>query len=294
MAKRFRDTKLTHEVWYRKLSPVNKCAWNYILDMCDQVGMWAIDQEAMNFFVGAEVDLNDFLELVNKDKVRIEKIDDDKLFIIDFISFQYGKLSEQSPAHKPIFLLIEKYRLMDRLDGRLMVSLQEKEKEKEKEMEGEKEKEKRKHKNQKTEPASDATDSHTQEEIDLFTSFVEWIEKNAPKVNQMREPVSIKQFLKLRNDYPGQTGKELIHEIILAMHNNKDLLKKYESANLTIRSWINIRKKRNEETGTETSTADKLSKSIRSIREQKDRELLDSIEVECQNNKTKNELATTP
>lgn len=84
---------------------------------------------------------------------------------------------------------------------------------------------------------------YTPDEENLFSAFKTWIDKYAPKVNKMKEPLTIKQYLKLRADFPGESGRSLLQEVILAMHNKKDLLKKYESANLTLRSWINLRKR---------------------------------------------------
>lgn len=111
------------------------------------------------------------------------------------------------------------------------------------------------------------SESHTPDEAGLFNSFTGWIDKNAPKVNQMKEGITIKQFLKLRKDYPGDVGRNLIQDVLLSMHNNKDLLKKYESANLTLRSWINIRKKRNGELINNESTS-KLSNAVATIRQE--------------------------
>ena len=144
MAKRLRDTRLTREIWYRKLPPKLKCAWNFICDECDQAGMWAIDMDAMSFFVGEEIEFQDFFNSVNKDKKRLEMFGNDKVWISGFVEFQAGTLSDKSPAHKPIFHLLKKYRLLDRVLSRVSSTLQEKETEKEKEIEKEKEEEKRK------------------------------------------------------------------------------------------------------------------------------------------------------
>lgn len=85
--------------------------------------------------------------------------------------------------------------------------------------------------------------TYTQEEENLFSAFTGWITKYAPKVNKMKEPLTIKQYLKLRKDFPGENGRKMLQEVIQAMHNKKDLLNKYESANLTLRSWIKMRDK---------------------------------------------------
>lgn len=86
--------------------------------------------------------------------------------------------------------------------------------------------------------------THLSEEENLFKAFSGWIDKYAPKVNKMKEPLTIKQYLKLKTDFPGEKGRALLQEVFTAMHNHKELLKKYESANLTLRSWIKIREKK--------------------------------------------------
>jgi hypothetical protein len=85
--------------------------------------------------------------------------------------------------------------------------------------------------------------THSPDEEILFNAFSGWIEKYASKVNKMKEPLTIDQYLRLRTDFPGEKGRALLQEVILSMHNHKQLLKKYESANLTLRSWIRLRNK---------------------------------------------------
>ena len=74
---------------------------------------------------------------------------------------------------------------------------------------------------------------YAQEEIDLFKKFTDWVEVHTPRVNQLKEKITIEQYLSLKQDIP----KEIITNILKAMQNRSDLLKKYVSANLTIRNW---------------------------------------------------------
>lgn len=115
MAKRYRDSELYGEAWYRKLKPVYKCAWDFLCAKCDVAGMWSIDLDAIYFFVGEKFDLNDFLTSVNDGKKRIERYNSDKLFITGFVDFQYGRLSESCKPHVKIIELLRKYGLLDRV-----------------------------------------------------------------------------------------------------------------------------------------------------------------------------------
>jgi hypothetical protein len=119
MAKRFRDTKLSREAWYRKLKPAFKCTWDFLCDECDEAGMWSIDMDALAFFIGEEIILTEFMDAVNRDKLRLEIYNDDKIWITGFCEFQYGQLSESCVPHRKIIILLKKYGLMDRVPGRV-------------------------------------------------------------------------------------------------------------------------------------------------------------------------------
>ncbi len=71
-------------------------------------------------------------------------------------------------------------------------------------------------------------------EVKNFRKFTRWIATNAPRVAKMKEPFTISQFVKLKEDYP----LAQIQDIILAMHNYEPLLRKSRSANLTFRNWV--------------------------------------------------------
>lgn len=66
-----------------------------------------------------------------------------------------------------------------------------------------------------------------------------WINENAPSVEGMRQPLTDQQAEKLVAEL-GITTKvhgDKLREVISDMENKPDLLKKYKSANLTIRKW---------------------------------------------------------
>lgn len=141
MPKRFTDTKLGREPWFRKLSCKLKCAVRFLFDECDNAGVWVIDMESMSFFVGEDIELQDFLSKINIGKKRLEMFGPDKIFIPGFIHFQYGELTENCKPHRPIISLLKKYGLYERvLKGydKGIETLEEKEKDKEKEKEEDK------------------------------------------------------------------------------------------------------------------------------------------------------------
>ena len=105
MSKRFTDSEKFRDVWYRKLPPVLKCFWEYLLSECDSAGIIEIDFESASFHIGAEVTEND----LNKYDGRVIKLFDGKFFIPKFIEFQQGTLNPQNNAHKPIIEKLSKY-----------------------------------------------------------------------------------------------------------------------------------------------------------------------------------------
>lgn len=142
MGKRLTATEKWDKAWFRKLSPRHKALWQFLIDRCDQAGMWEIDFDSASHFINDVTDITE--EDLNVFGDRVERYSSEKLWIVDFVSFQCGELSEKSPAHKPIFKLLKKYNLLHRVLGRVSNTLQEKEIEKEEEKELEKEEEKEK------------------------------------------------------------------------------------------------------------------------------------------------------
>lgn len=109
MAKRFVDTLLHRKAWFRRLPPRLKCAWYFIIAESSCVGVWSIDIDAMTFHVGEQVSLEEFVNSFTSDKPnRIMKLDEEKLFIPGFVSYQNTNLSIACLPHKPIIIELQK------------------------------------------------------------------------------------------------------------------------------------------------------------------------------------------
>ncbi len=107
-------------------------------DECDMAGVWSIDEDAFEFYVGAPLNLDEFMEDVNNGKVRVERFGRDKIFITGFVEFQYGNLSENCKPHQKIISILKKYNLYERVCvpyTKGIDTLQEKDKEQEEEKE---------------------------------------------------------------------------------------------------------------------------------------------------------------
>jgi hypothetical protein len=107
--------------WFMNLPPKLKCLWVYLNDKCDQAGMWEINYRLASMHIGEQITEDD-ISVFGK---RVEKFGHGKIWIVDHVSFQCGTLSDKSPAHKPIFNLLKKYSLLDRVLSRVSNTLQE-------------------------------------------------------------------------------------------------------------------------------------------------------------------------
>lgn len=134
--KRFTDIEIWDKEWFMDLSPKLKCLVRYLFDKCDPSGVWNPNWKLASTHIKEPVGPEDLVGIPND---QYEILPGGKIFLPDFISFQYGFLSEKSPAHKPVFKAIEKNRLVTRVFGRLSDTLQEKDTDKEEEKEVDKE-----------------------------------------------------------------------------------------------------------------------------------------------------------
>jgi hypothetical protein len=87
MAQRFTDTQKWEDEWFTELSNDYKVIWMYLLDTCDNAGIWKQNIKLLNFSCNTDVSINSIAEIF---KGRITKIDTDKWIINKFCVFQYG------------------------------------------------------------------------------------------------------------------------------------------------------------------------------------------------------------
>jgi len=96
MGKRFTDSGMWDRPWFRKLKPAEKCAIRYILDKCDNVGVWIPDFETAEFFIGETVDWD---SLPNKVNGNVKVLDNGKWWVVDFVKFQHADLFSGSRSN---------------------------------------------------------------------------------------------------------------------------------------------------------------------------------------------------
>lgn len=150
MAKRFVDNEIWKKEWFQDLSLKHKILIKYIFENCDIAGVMEMNYRLASFLIGEKITKTD-IEEINNAKEQFYFIDNNKIYIRNYIEFQYGTLSDNCKPHKPVIEKLKKYGILERVwkgFTKGIDTLEEKEKEKEqyKEKEQEKEKEKDKEK----------------------------------------------------------------------------------------------------------------------------------------------------
>lgn len=111
MAKRFTDTDKWKKKWFRKLPVKYKALWQYLTDNCDKCGVWEVDFELAEIFIGEELNIDEIKDFFKKQYVELDG--GKRWFIIDFIEFQYGLLNPNNPAHKNVYKELLERNLID-------------------------------------------------------------------------------------------------------------------------------------------------------------------------------------
>jgi len=149
MSKRFTDTNKYKKPFIRGLQGAYKLLWDYLYHDCDHAGIWIVDFQIAQIYIGDDMPINknDALKYFNDGEIRIIEIDNNtKWFIPSFISFQYGILSEENRAHNSVIQILKKYELWNK---GLITPLQGR-KDKDKDMDKDKDKDMDKEKTWKT------------------------------------------------------------------------------------------------------------------------------------------------
>ena len=95
MAKRFTDTNKYKKPFIRGLQGAYKLLWDYLYHDCDHAGIWIVDFDIAQIYVGKDMPINkdDALKYFNTDEQRIIEIcKGKKWFIPGFIDFQYVRI----------------------------------------------------------------------------------------------------------------------------------------------------------------------------------------------------------
>lgn len=87
MAKRFTDNEKWQDNWFTDLTNDQKIIWLYLLDHCDNAGIWKLNIKNLNFFCSTNITVEEFISIFKK---RLTRINEDMFLINKFCIFQYG------------------------------------------------------------------------------------------------------------------------------------------------------------------------------------------------------------
>jgi hypothetical protein len=116
MAKRFTDTEKYKKPFVRGLLGPYKLLWDYLYHDCDHAGIWIVDFEIAQIYLGQDMQVNseDALKYFNATEEKVIVLDNGKKwFIPSFISFQYGELNPENRAHNSVINILKKHDLFD-------------------------------------------------------------------------------------------------------------------------------------------------------------------------------------
>jgi len=120
MAKRFTDTNKYNKQFFRGLPGPYKLLYDYLYHDCDHAGIWIVDFEIAQVYIGKDMPVNETkaLELFNNDEQRIYVFKDGaRWFIPGFIEFQYGPLNRKNRVHNSIIKILKSYGLLNIFKG---------------------------------------------------------------------------------------------------------------------------------------------------------------------------------
>jgi hypothetical protein len=102
MAKRFTDTELWDKAWFMELKAKHKLLIKYLFDKCDVAGIWQPNWVLASTYIGEQITPDDLAPISS----LFISLPNGKIFIKDFIKFQYGKLSKDCKPHIPIYRIL--------------------------------------------------------------------------------------------------------------------------------------------------------------------------------------------
>lgn len=95
--KRFTNAAKWQNPAFRQIPNEFKLLWLYLLDTCDAAGLWQVDFEAVNFYLGASYTAESALIWLD-DEIIV--LNDSLWFIPQFITLQYHTLNERASPHR--------------------------------------------------------------------------------------------------------------------------------------------------------------------------------------------------
>jgi len=136
MAKRFTDSEKWKDAWFMDLPAKYKLFWIYLLDECNNAGIWKVNFRVANFFIGEHLEMSEVKRILGD---RIQILDDDYWFISKFIQYQYkcsiDTLNPKNNAHLSVLKILNEHQQFKPLTSPLLGAMdKDKDKDKDKDI----------------------------------------------------------------------------------------------------------------------------------------------------------------
>jgi len=106
--KRFSETQKWSDPWFMDLPAKWKLMWLYLLDNCDNAGVWTPNMRLAAVQIGEPMEGS---EAIRTFADRVQVLPSGKWHVIKFVQYQYGKLSEDCRPHQQVLSLIKSHGL---------------------------------------------------------------------------------------------------------------------------------------------------------------------------------------
>lgn len=110
--------RLEVNIWdypfYSDLDARGKLFWWFINCKCDNVGVYQHNKRLYEFHCHDEIDLEEFVKILNQDHLMVEMLKDDMLWIRSFVRETWGTLTAVNNLGKACWRLLIKHNLIDR------------------------------------------------------------------------------------------------------------------------------------------------------------------------------------
>jgi hypothetical protein len=235
MAKRFFDTNYFNDPFILSLKPEDKLLYFYFMTICDHAGIFEMNQELGNFHLKIK-NYSERVVLFSQNYVdKLIRLSENHFIAMNYCKRQYPNGVNSKVAQvRGALMILERWnieiinyqtftlRVTKGYEPLVIVSKD------------------YVNVNDNVNKEEDSilkeqVREYTEEEKESYNKFNDWLFKNASQVLKLKEPITIEQMFKLKEDgYLDKIGYQKLKD----MHNCKDLLKKYVSANLTLRNWV--------------------------------------------------------
>ena len=104
MSKRFTDSEKWGDPWFRNAPSKYKLLWLYLIDECDNAGIWKVNIDMASFKINETLHYSEALQHLNSDRAdgeyRVLELNTGRYwFVTGFYNFQWGKSKKNSSVY---------------------------------------------------------------------------------------------------------------------------------------------------------------------------------------------------